>query len=216
MQNYTRNLPHWQPVDSIFFVTFRLTHSLPKNVLDELQAEREREEKNLRFRLKGDQLAHESYILNKKLFGKYDAWLDQCLAESPRWLAQDEIARMVMQEIQHLDGERYRLLAFCIMPNHVHLLVEMHSFNEVAATNKAGTSRSYPLTDTLRLLKGRTARYCNQLLGRTGVFWHHESYDHVVRDENEFERICIYILENPVKANLARDAGSWPYTVIRV
>jgi len=216
MENYTRNLPHWQPADSIFFVTFRLTHSLPKNTLDELLAERERAEKDLRFRLKGDRLSHERYILNKKLFVKYDAWLDQCLAESPRWLAQDDVARIVMQEIQQLDGERYRLLAFCIMPNHVHLLVDMHNFNQIAITNQAGASRFYPLTDALRLLKGRTARYCNQFLGRTGAFWHHESYDHVVRDGLELERICSYILENPLKADLVRDACSWPYTVIRV
>jgi putative transposase len=216
MENYTRNLPHWLPADSIFFVTFRLANSLPKNILDELFAEREREEKNLRLRFQGDQLVRERYIMNKKHFGKYDDWLDQCLAESPRWLAQGEVARMVMQEIQRLDGERYRMLAFCIMPNHVHLLVDMHHFNQTTTTNQAGATRSYPLTDALRLLKGRTARYCNQLLGRTGQFWHHESYDHVVRDENELERICAYILENPVKANLARDKYSWPYTVIRV
>jgi REP element-mobilizing transposase RayT len=215
MENYTRNLPHWQPADSIFFVTFRLTHSLPKNTLDELLAERERAEKDLHFRLKGDRLSHERYILNKKLFVKYDAWLDQCLAESPRWLAQDDVARIVMQEIQQLDGERYRLLAFCIMPNHVHLLVDMHNFNQIAITVQAGAARFYPLTDALRLLKGRTARYCNQLLGRTGAFWHHESYDHVVRDGHELERICSYILANPLKADLVLDAYSWPYTVIR-
>jgi putative transposase len=131
-------------------------------------------------------------------------------------LAQDEVARIVMQEMEHLDGERYRLLAFCIMPNHVHLLVDMHNFERGAPTNQAGTTRSYPLTDALRLLKGRTARNCNQQLGRTGVFWHHESYDHVVRDAHELERICTYILENPVKANLAREASSWPYTVFRM
>jgi putative transposase len=216
MEKYTRNLPHWQPADSIFFVTFRLTNSLPKNILDELHAEREREEANLRFRLQGDQLSREHHILNKKFFRKYDSWLDLCLAESPRWLAQEEVAHLVLQETQHLDGERFRLLAACIMPNHVHLLVDMYSFYKVAATNQAGATRSYPLTDALRLLKGRTARYCNQLLGRTGAFWHHESYDHIVRDGHELERICTYILENPVKANLAPDAYSWPYNVIRV
>jgi putative transposase len=108
-----------------------------------------------------------------------------------------------------LDAVRYHLIAFCIMPNHVHLLVDTTGFKQVPSTNKTGTTRQYPLTDSLRLLKGRTARYCNQVLGRVGYFWHHESYDHVVRNQQEFERIYSYILENPVKAKLVSKVDDW-------
>jgi putative transposase len=164
MEKYTRNLPHWQPADGIFFVTFRLANSLPKNILDELLTEREQEEKKLPL-FQGEQQAHKHSVLNKKFFGKYDAWLDKCLAESPRWLVEEDVAHLVMQEIRRLDDVRYHLLAFCIMPNHVHLLVDMDNFSKSAITNQAGAARSYPLTDALRLLKGRTARYGNQYLG---------------------------------------------------
>jgi len=53
----------------------------------------------------------------------------------------------------------------------------------------------------MQLLKGRSAFECNKALGRSGTFWQHESYDHVVRD-GEFDRIIEYILMNPVHAGL--------------
>ena len=74
-----------------------------------------------------------------------------------------------------------------------------------------GPTASHPLADMLRLLKGRTARSCNQTLERSGAFWHHESYDHVVRNEREFERIFWYILNNPVRANLEEKWEDWPF-----
>jgi hypothetical protein len=64
------------------------------------------------------------------------------------------------------------------------------------------------------LLKGRTARFCNQALDRSGAFWHSESYDHVVHDQREYERALHYISNNPIKAGLVSDGQDWPYTYI--
>ena len=64
----------------------------------------------------------------------------------------------------------------------------------------------------MQSLKGRTARQVNLLLGRSGDFWQHENYDHVVRDEAERQRIVTYILNNPVKANLVEHWQDWPWT----
>jgi REP element-mobilizing transposase RayT len=66
----------------------------------------------------------------------------------------------------------------------------------------------------LRLLKGRTARACNLELNRNGSFWQHESYDHLVRDEQEMERTILYILNNPVKAGLVKEWKDWPFTYV--
>lgn len=90
-----------------------------------------------------------------------------------------------------LDGDRkfdrYKLHSFVVMPNHVHLL----------ATTQWPTSR------WLGPLKGFTAHAANQLIGLTGPFWQDESYDHMVRSQDEFTRIRNYIENNPVKAGLA-------------
>jgi putative transposase len=192
-----RNLPHWQPFDSIFLITFRLAHSLPRSVLQELRIQQQREYQAICARSSGEQQRLELNNSANRFFGKYDAWLDQCLKENPRWLAEDAVARLVMREIQRLDKERYELIVYNIMPNHAHLLVDTTGFNQASPTITIGTTNPYPLSDSLRLLKGRTARYCNQALGRTGDFWRHESYDHVVLDEQEFERIYRYIINSP-------------------
>ncbi len=62
------------------------------------------------------------------------------------------------------------------------------------------------------MLKGSTARECNKLLKRTGAFWQHESYDHVVRNEDELRRIVEYVLNNPVKAGLVEVEEDWMWS----
>jgi REP element-mobilizing transposase RayT len=87
------------------------------------------------------------------------------------------------------------------MPNHVHML--MTPPGNVSAL--------------MRRLKGVTAREANRQMGRTGTpFWQHESYDRLVRDDEEFRRIENYIVRNPVRAGLSdspetfRWSSAWP------
>lgn len=196
----------------MFFVTFRLANSLPIHIIQALEEERERERQKIRSNFSGAQQWEKFYELDKKYFGRFDAWLDHCIVESPRWLAQENIARIGADEINALDGDRYRLIAYCIMSNHAHLAIDTAAPN-VKPTHM-GVTAPYPLTDTLKRLKGRTARFCNQALGRIGGFWHHESYDHVIRDQREYERIVWYILNNPVKAGLVQKWEEWKFAYL--
>lgn len=72
-----------------------------------------------------------------------------------------------------------------------------------------------PLAAIMKSLKGYTARQANRVLGQEGTFWETESYDHVVRDAEEFERIVKYILDNPVKAGLVKDWRQWRWNYRR-
>jgi len=78
-----------------------------------------------------------------------------------------------------------------IMPNHVHVLLEL--------------LRATPLSTVLKGLKGASARLANQLLQQSGTFWMEESYDHIVRSETEYRHLHRYIQENPSKAGLRPD-----------
>jgi REP element-mobilizing transposase RayT len=187
------------------FVTFRLAGSLPKEVLAQLKAQRELELKALK-----NNSAIERNEIEKRHFGYYDDWLDRC-ESGPRWLQVEDTAQIVEKEIHDLDDDRYQLIAYCIMPNHVHMLIRS-CISEPA--KHRGKSAKYPVTDSLRLLKGRTARYSNVQLMRTGSFWQHESYDHVIRDEQELEQTILYILNNPVKAGLVREWEDWKFTYV--
>ena len=202
---YRRNLPHFHPEGYPLFITFRLADSLPVEIFAELKSQREQDLKML-----NDNSLDEHYKIEKKHFGRYDAWLDRC-ASGPTWLKNKSIADIVANKIHSMNKKHYQLLAYCIMPNHVHLLIELIVADRIKHKGKAA---KYPVADTLRLLKGSTARACNLKLNRNGAFWNHESYDHYARGEKELKQIVEYILYNPVKAGLVEDWKKWEFTYI--
>ena len=207
---YRRNLPHIHPQNGIFFITFRLAGSLPDHIMQQLKNEREIQIKTLEQKLSPKELATKTYKIDKRNFAKFDEWLDNS-SEGPQWLLNQDIAQIVANKIHQFDGRRFRLIAYCIMSNHVHLLIDMTDFDNHMASNVRGKTKDYPLADILRLLKGSTARQCNFKLEQSGAFWHSESYDHYVRDEEELAKIVEYVLNNPVKARLVEDWQEWRF-----
>jgi REP element-mobilizing transposase RayT len=116
----------------------------------------------------------------------------------PMFLRQPEIAQVVLTSIDYgVEIGHYELHAFAIMSNHVHLLLTPH----------------INVSKLLCSLKRATARKANLLLCRTGQpFWQDESYDHLVRNGEEFRRIQRYIEYNPVKAGLVARPEDYPYS----
>jgi len=98
---------------------------------------------------------------------------------------------MVAESVSHFDGQRYRLVAFIIMPNHVHVLV--------------GVDGRGMLRRNCRSWKQFSAKRINRELGRSGRLWQSESYDHLVRTPESLARFREYIEANPRKAGLAPD-----------
>jgi REP element-mobilizing transposase RayT len=178
-------LPHWEENEAIYFVTFRLADSLPKSVVQAFQFERRNivataeqagrpvspsEEKRL------DQL------FTEKIQSKLDAGVGRCFLSKPA------VADLVAEVLQHFEGARYLMYAWCVMPNHVHALFRILADHDLA--------------EVLHAWKSYSAIRANRLLGRSGEFWQREYYDHLVRSEEEFYRIVGYIAENPNKAGL--------------
>lgn len=126
-----------------------------------------------------------------------DRLLDQGTS-GPLFLHQQEIAQIVVDAIRDGEGRfhRYQLHAYVVMPNHVHLLVTPN----VTANHWLGP------------LKGFTAHQANRVLGKHAPFWQDESYDRLVRDGEEFQRIQRYIENNPVKAGLVGSAERFPWS----
>lgn len=115
------------------------------------------------------------------------------------YLRQPAVADIIVEAIRYNASilGHYLLHAFVVMPNHVHLLATP----EVA------------LPKLTKSLKGITAKRANAMLGLTGSpFWQDESYDHLVRDRREFEKIRKYIEGNPVRAGLVREAGEYQWS----
>ena len=195
---YRRHLPHWQPRNAIFFVTFRLKNSLPDEVIEAL-----REERDVLAQLPESERIQQNYLEAQRYFARCDAYLDRAEL-GPRWLSQPEIAEIVKEAMHYRDGKVYDLQAFCIMSNHVHAVFE--------PCKSECHSDLQPLPKIMQSLKRHTARQANLLLGREGAFWQDESYDHVIRDGEEYTRIIHYVLENPVKAGLVSKWEEWQWT----
>ncbi|MBI3005276.1 MAG: hypothetical protein HYY49_07645 [Ignavibacteriales bacterium] len=198
---YYRRLPHFQPFDATFFVTFRLKDSLPSEVLLELQELRETEKQTLENLKTKPTESKNLRELQYRYFGRFDDYLDR-VSTGPFWLKDPVIAEIVAEAIHFRNSKMYDLLAFCVMPNHVHLIFEPIYQTEDGNVGRRGSS-PYIVTNILENLKWFTAFKANQVLSRSGAFWQHESYDHVIR-ENELENLVRYVIDNPVKAGLVK------------
>ena len=200
---YRRHLPHYQPPGATLFVTFRLHGSIPRQVIAHLQEMAESLERRLA-RLPPEERIRRLHDAQKQMFARWDACLDQA-STGPRWLQKEAIAQVVADALHHLNGKKYDLLAYCIMPNHVHVV-----FKPLPTSPQS--DEYYPLADIMQSIKGFTARQSNRLLKRRGPFWQSESYDHVVRDEEELNRIVEYVLFNPVRAGLVESLEAWKWS----
>lgn len=202
MTYYRRNLPHWQPVGAEYFVTFRLANSLPKEAIERLKKERELLVKKYSHKNKG-KLRRE---VNRRIFKKFEEQLVKN-KRGPTWLKDASIAKIVEDSIHFRDNREYELYAYCIMPNHVHLVFR-HLANKIK--QKAD---EYPVTKILASLKKYTSKHCNITLNRTGnPFWQDESYDHVIRGTEELRRIIFYTLNDPVKSSFVDDWRDWKHS----
>ncbi len=178
-------LPHLDYPGLIQLITFRLADSMPVEVVQKW-----RDELGWCMDMKADNPA--VIELEKRIERYENAGYGAC------WLRQQRIAELVETALLFFDGERYRIISWCIMPNHVHVLVE--------------TKKGFPLSGVLQSWKSYTALQANKLLARRGTFWMHEYRDRYIRDQAHFDRTLSYIEENPVKAHLVRNVADWRWS----
>jgi len=111
-----------------------------------------------------------------------------------------ECDRMVAA-VRHFDRQRYDLFAFVVMNDHVHVLVQPRADS--------------PLESILHSWKSFTARDFQRHRGRFGAVWQDESFDRIVRDENEFWQKIEYIQGNAAKRWAEFRDRAYPWTWLR-
>ncbi len=179
---HKRNLPHLYFDDGQYFITYNLYNSLPKNKIFEISTIRDKSE----------------FAKFKRLFAHYDKILDNGNF-GENYLGRDKLADICKQTIHFADGKEYKLICYCIMPNHVHLVIDL-------LPNNKGLSK------IMQAIKGISSNECNKLLNRKGKFWQVESYDRCIRDEIELYFVIRYVLLNPVQAKLVNNWYEWRNT----
>ena len=181
------NLPHRNRNNLIQFITIRLDDSLPLEVQNEMEKE-----------LKTLSVTKREVEKRKR----YEEWLDKGLGCCA--LANPEMAQIVFETLNYYDKDRYHLLAWSIMPNHVHVLIETKS----------------DLSKVIKAWKSYTGKwaFANNQKHRLGIaenakrFWMAEHWDRFIRNYGHFENTLKYILENPKNANLQKSSAAYKFT----
>jgi REP element-mobilizing transposase RayT len=177
-------LPHWEAGEVVQSITFRLADSLPAIALERLRDDLKRVE-------------NQNHALKRRI--RIEEALDR--GQGHAALSNPDVGAMVENALLHFDAERYRLHAWCIMPNHVHALVMPLA--------------NWTLSSITHSWKSFTSKKANDLLGETGSFWAPEYYDRAIRDEPHYSNAVAYIAMNPVKANLCVRPQDWPFSSAR-
>jgi REP element-mobilizing transposase RayT len=190
-------LPHWEMEGATYSVTFRLGDSLPQALRAQIDFERKDILKTAQ--QQGRDLTEAEDVRLADLHRRFDEALDAGYGAC--YLARPEVAEPVYNALRYFDGERYKLVAACVMPNHVHAVF--------------APSHGYGLENILHSWKSFTSKEANKLLGRTGQLWEREYFDRLVRDAEELERAVRYVIENPAKAGLENWNWVWIHDAFR-
>lgn len=174
-------LPHFDRPGLVQSITFRLADSLPATVLDEV----------------GRTTQGQPAVERRR---RIDAYLDAGHGSSS--LRQPQIGQLVEEALWHFDGTRYRLLAWVIMPNHVHTVIAVPG--------------NTPVRRIVQSWKSFTALEANRRRGGAGRFWQPDYFDRTIRDERHLKAVIQYIENNPVQAGLATQPEDWPFSSARL
>ncbi len=180
-------LPHFDGGAIPQFITYHLADSLPRQTLERMERELAELPNEERKALK-----------RERLNGYLDAGIGCCVLRDP------VCARIVQGAFLHGDGERYRLLGWCVMPNHVHVLIEPRDGRTLDRIEHSW--KSFTAHAILKTAAGTAA------LPGCGHVWHREYWDRYIRDERHYAESIRYMELNPVRASLCREASAWPWS----
>ena len=214
-------LPHFDSPDATQHITFHLADSLPASVLD-------------RFRDETRCLPLGKREAERRK--RAEAWMDSGVGSCS--LREPGVAAMTQNALLFFDGQRYRLLAWVVMPNHVHVL-----FQPIGGWTVAKTVASWKRFTAQRIARRRGDRHpgsadllismdcrCSTDGGAhpgrqavepslsgpsSGPVWHREYWDRFIRNEQHYLQTVEYIHQNPVKAGLAAQPEEWPWSSAR-
>lgn len=160
-------------------ITYRLADALPKDIIKRL-----------------------NHGLNKKQKREtaekmMDAGYGKC------WLAMPEVAQVVIENWRYFHNKRYQLMAYVVMPNHVHILIRM--FEGITLSSIVHGWKSYTAKKILGILKDAGEPPALPI-------WQAEYWDRYIRNQRHLDAAVNYIHQNPVHAGLVKTPCRWPWS----
>ncbi len=194
----SKHLPHFDSRGARQFITYRLADAMPAARRSEWEA----------FLSLEDDLEKQ-----RKIEAYLDNGYGECHLRDPR------IADLVQENLWHHDGVKYRLLAWVIMPNHVHALIEIWN---VPLGEVLKSWKSYTAKEALKILRGGDGSSPSFKLKARGdgpspprTFWEEDYFDRYLRDDEHYRRVVRYIENNSTKAGLVRAPEAWAWSSAR-
>ncbi len=179
---YSRGyLPHFDGGEINQFVTLHLADALPKKVVRSWRIELENEDES---------------IAKLELQRKIEKYIDRGFGKC--YLNRESIAQKVQESLLYFHNERYKMISWVIMPNHIHFLFRPF--------------KNYELKDLMHSIKSYSAQKCNKFLERKGTFWQADYFDRFIRDYEHYQNVLRYIRNNPVKVKLCQKPEDWKFS----
>ena len=173
-------LPHFDGGEILQFVTFHLSDALPPKIIERWRLEFENE-KDVKAQI--------------EIYQRIENYADKGYGECR--LKIEAVAAQAQESLLHFDTVRYKLIAWVIMPNHVHFLLK--------------PINNHSLSEIIKKYKSFTAHEINKILRRQGQFWQEDYFDRYIRNYEHYEKTVSYIENNPVKAGLCLKPEDWKY-----
>ncbi len=203
VEQHRRYLPHYQEKCRYYFLTWRLDGELPAHIKRSI-----RDMQEVMIEIKRTESGAKNLSLIQEyseLVEKYDEQLGRYLPTGID-LSEKKNGKIVADAFRYYNNKLYKLCAYCIMPNHVHLLIQPSSEEEI---------QQVKISDIIKRIKSFTAKEINKLNNRTGALWRADYFDRQIRNDRDYCYTVEYILNNPVKAGLVERQSDWAFSFYR-
>ena len=181
-------LPHFDKPGLVQHICFHLGDSLPKSAIRKMELQLQT--------IEDEEKAAER---RKRIDSLLDAGHGSCVLKDPI------IAKLVEDCLKHFHKERYDLLSWVIMPNHVHALIKTYEHYPVAKIVQSW--KRFSATQILKYLK---SQFADSEIG--DPFWQRDYFDRYIRDEADYLAVTNYIENNPFAAELCTHKNEWTYS----
>jgi REP element-mobilizing transposase RayT len=209
IENHWSHGPHKQFSNSIIFITWRLAFTLPKHVLELFEQIKNDKQSNA-INSEEDRLKQQNeYLYNR--FQEYDLALGSL--KTPGFsLNEPAVESIIRSAFHYLDGEKYDLHLYCIMANHIHVVLQPIMIDDESY---------FKISNIVQSLKRYTSNQINKMLNKSGQVWDQFYFDRIIRDGVDYQNVVNYVLNNPVEVGLVDEYSKWsgnyynPNVVIR-
>ncbi len=197
--NFKLNLPHIQLENSFIAITFRLAHSLSNHLLNQLLEKKN----NFEETLKSIPLEEKPKFIDdykRDYFEYFDLNINN--SKNSIDLTDSFISQILKDTIHFYDDKKYDLIAYCIMPNHVHMIL---------CPLIKDTDQFYSLSEIMFSIK----KFSSNKIKKNETIWNREYYDHLIRSDIDLDYQLNYLIQNPVKAKLVDNWEDWKHTYVK-